>query len=71
MADTTVPHFHNDPGVSTIEIGTNEAIGARAEPLVEAIPGARALLVPDGDHMRTVGDKTYEQCVLEFMKTIG
>lgn len=31
MADTTVPHFHNDPGVSTIEIGTKKfkCTGAR------------------------------------------
>lgn len=32
MADNTVPHFHNDPGVSVIEIGAREfqCTGARA-----------------------------------------
>jgi len=31
MADTTIPHFHNDPGVATIEVGSKEfmCIGAR------------------------------------------
>ena len=32
MADKSVPHFHNDPGVSMIEIGATEfmCVGARA-----------------------------------------
>ncbi len=32
MADNTVPHFHNDPGVPTIEIGAREfkCTGAKA-----------------------------------------
>ncbi|HVX98480.1 MAG TPA: zinc-finger domain-containing protein [Pseudorhodoplanes sp.] len=31
MADTAVPHFHNDPGVPVIEIGAKEfmCVGAR------------------------------------------
>jgi len=54
-----------------VAVGTKDEIAGRAEPLVDAIPGARALLIPDGDHMRTVGDKTYKQGVLDFLKTIG
>ena len=32
MADNTIPHFHNDPGVPVIEIGAREfkCTGARA-----------------------------------------
>jgi uncharacterized Zn-finger protein len=31
MADTRIPHFHNDPGVATIDVGSKEfmCIGAR------------------------------------------
>lgn len=32
MADTTVPHFHNDPGVPTIEIGTTKFKCTGAQP---------------------------------------
>jgi uncharacterized Zn-finger protein len=31
MADHTIPHFHNDPGVATIKVGVKEfmCVGAR------------------------------------------
>lgn len=31
MADTRIPHFHNDPGVAAIDVGSKEfmCIGAR------------------------------------------
>ena len=32
MADHIVPHFHNDPGVSTIEIGAREFMCVGAKP---------------------------------------
>ena len=32
MADHVVPHFHNDPGVPVIEIGTREFMCVGAQP---------------------------------------
>jgi uncharacterized Zn-finger protein len=32
MADTIVPHFHNDPGVAVIEIGAKEFMCVGAKP---------------------------------------
>jgi uncharacterized Zn-finger protein len=32
MSDAIVPHFHNDPGVAVIEIGTTEFMCVGAKP---------------------------------------
>jgi uncharacterized Zn-finger protein len=32
MADTSIPHFHNDPGVSTIHLGSREFMCIGAKP---------------------------------------
>jgi uncharacterized Zn-finger protein len=32
MADTVIPHFHNDPGVPVIEIGAREFMCVGAKP---------------------------------------
>ncbi len=54
-----------------VAVGTEDDVAGRAEPLAEAIPGARVLLIPGRDHMRAVGDKTYKQGVLEFLDSIA
>jgi hypothetical protein len=36
--------------------------------LAAIIPGARALEIPDRDHMLAVGDRVYKNGVLEFLK---
>ena len=41
---------------------------ARPHELAALIPGARALDIPDRDHMLAVGDKVYKTGVLEFLQ---
>lgn len=50
-----------------VAVGTEDYIAGPAEPLADAIPGAKILKVPGRDHMRTVGDRVYKQGVLEFL----
>jgi len=47
--------------------GSLDDVAGPVQPLVDAIPGAQGLVVPDGDHMRTVGDKHYKKGVLAFL----
>lgn len=48
--------------------GSEDVIGGRAEELAALIPGAEALTVPRRDHMRTVGDRVYQEGVLAFLQ---
>lgn len=50
-----------------VVVGETDAIAGCIEPLVEAIPGARGVLLPRRDHMRAVGDAGYKQAVKEFL----
>ena len=50
-----------------VAVGSLDDVAGPLEPLVEAIPGAKGLLIPDRDHMRSVGDKVFKQGVLEFL----
>lgn len=50
-----------------VVVGGSDDIAGSPEPLVAAIPGARALVIPGRDHMKTVGDKTFKKGVLEFL----
>ncbi len=38
-----------------------------AAPFAALIPGARALDIPDRDHMLAVGDKVYKAGVIDFL----
>ena len=38
-------------------------------PLVDAIPGARLVLVPGRDHLNTTGDKRYKEAVVAFLSS--
>ena len=50
-----------------VAIGTNDDVAGSAQALADLIPGARALDIPDRDHMLAVGDKVYKAGVLEFL----
>lgn len=51
-----------------IVVGSADSIGGSASELAQLIPGARAIEIPERDHMRTVGDRRYKEGVLEFLK---
>jgi pimeloyl-ACP methyl ester carboxylesterase len=50
-----------------IVVGTLDMIAGSAEALAALIPGAKAVLIPRRDHMRTAGDKAFKAAVLEFL----
>jgi pimeloyl-ACP methyl ester carboxylesterase len=50
-----------------IAIGTKDDVAGSAHDLAALIPGAKALDIPDRDHMLAVGDKVYKAGVLEFL----
>ena len=50
-----------------IAVGTKDIIAGSAEALGELIPGARALSIPERDHMLAVGDKVFKAAVLAFL----
>ncbi len=50
-----------------VVVGERDVIGGPAADLAALIPGARAVMLPDRDHMKTVGDKLFKQAVLEFL----
>lgn len=50
--------------------GEDEMVGDPRR-LAEAIPGAEAVVVPDRDHLTTVGDRAYKDAVLDFLDREG
>ena len=50
-----------------VAVGTKDDVAGSPEALAALIPGAKALPIPDRDHMLAVGDKTYKAGVLEFL----
>ncbi len=50
-----------------IVVGGKDAVAGSPQALAGLIPGARALTIPNRDHMLTVGDKAYKAGVLEFL----
>jgi pimeloyl-ACP methyl ester carboxylesterase len=50
-----------------IAVGTKDQVAGSAQKLAALIPGARALDIPDRDHMLAVGDKVYKAGVIEFL----
>jgi pimeloyl-ACP methyl ester carboxylesterase len=50
-----------------VAVGTNDPVAGSARALATLIPGARALDIPDRDHMLAVGDKLFKAGVLEFL----
>ena len=50
-----------------VAVGTRDVVAGSAQELAALIPGARALDIPDRDHMLAVGDKVFKQGVLNFL----
>ena len=51
-----------------IAVGTKDPIAGSAEGLAAVMPNARALPIPDRDHMLAVGDKVFKAGVLQFLR---
>jgi len=50
-----------------VAVGTKDQVAGSAGELAALIPGARALDVPDRDHMLAVGDKVFKAGVIDFL----
>ena len=50
-----------------IGVGSKDPIAGSAEALARLIPGAKALDIPERDHMTAVGDKVFKEGVLDFL----
>ncbi|HEX4410024.1 MAG TPA: alpha/beta fold hydrolase [Xanthobacteraceae bacterium] len=50
-----------------VAVGTRDLIAGSAEELAALIPGARALAIPDRDHMLAVGDRAFKSAVTAFL----
>jgi pimeloyl-ACP methyl ester carboxylesterase len=50
-----------------VAVGTKDDVAGSPEALAALIPGAKALPIPDRDHMLAVGDKVFKAGVLEFL----
>lgn len=52
-----------------VAVGTRDDVAGSLDDFAALIPGARALAIPDKDHMSSVGDKHFKKAVLEFLAT--
>lgn len=52
-----------------VAVGSEDVIGGPAAALAELIPGAQAFEIAGRDHMKAVGDRSYKNAVLEFLRT--
>jgi len=50
-----------------VAVGTRDPVAGSAQALAALIPGARALNIPDRDHMLSVGDKVFKAGVIDFL----
>jgi pimeloyl-ACP methyl ester carboxylesterase len=50
-----------------VAVGTKDQVAGSARELAALIPGARALDIPDRDHMLAVGDKVFKAGVIDFL----
>jgi pimeloyl-ACP methyl ester carboxylesterase len=50
-----------------VAVGTKDEIAGSAQELAALIPGARAVDIPNRDHMLAVGDKMFKAAVLDFL----
>jgi pimeloyl-ACP methyl ester carboxylesterase len=51
-----------------VAVGTEDSVAGSAQALAALIPKARALDIPERDHMLAVGDKVFKAGVLEFLQ---
>ncbi len=54
-----------------VAVGTKDQVAGSAQELAALIPGARALDIPDRDHMLAVGDKVFKAGVIDFLNQRG
>lgn len=54
-----------------IGVGTKDDIAGSPQELAALMPNARALDIPNRDHMLAVGDRVFKAAVLEFHREIG
>jgi pimeloyl-ACP methyl ester carboxylesterase len=50
-----------------VAVGSKDTVAGSGPALAALIPGARALDIPERDHMLAVGDKVFKQGVLDFL----
>ncbi len=50
-----------------VAVGTKDNVAGSAQELAALIPAAKALEIPDRDHMLAVGDKVFKAGVLDFL----
>lgn len=50
-----------------VAVGTEDKVAGSAQKLAALIPDARALNIPNRDHMLAVGDKVFKAGVIEFL----
>lgn len=50
-----------------IAVGTRDAVAGSADRLARLIPDAKALDIPDREHLPATGDKVFKAAVLEFL----
>jgi len=50
-----------------VAVGGNDTLAGSAEKLAALVPGAKALTIPNRDHMLAVGDKVFKAAVLAFL----
>lgn len=49
-----------------VAVGSQDEIGGDARALAALLPNGEALVIPDRDHMLSVGDKVYKKGVVDF-----
>lgn len=54
-----------------VAVGTRDEVAGSAQELAALIPGARALDIPDRDHMLAVGDRIFKAGVIDFLNQRG
>jgi pimeloyl-ACP methyl ester carboxylesterase len=54
-----------------VAVGTRDDVAGPAGELAARIPGARALDIPNRDHMLAVGDPVFKRGVVEFLGSLG
>ncbi len=52
-----------------IVAGELDDVAGAVQPLVDAIPGSKGIVLPGRNHMNAVGDAGYKKAVLAFLKT--
>jgi len=53
-----------------VAVGSDDVVGGSAEELAALIPGAKAFTIEGRDHMKSVGDKSYKNAVVQFLADV-